>query len=329
MRCRLGIINNISYLYHMNIVFLDEYSIGDANLLQIKALGEYRGYEITRTADEVVERAADAEVVICNKVLLSRETLARLPKLKLVCIAATGMNNVDLDAAKELGIEVRNAVGYSTHSVAEATLGAALSLVRQISYYDRYVKSGDYAESERQFCQDRSIGQLRGSNWGVIGLGAIGREVARLASAFGCEVRYFSVSGVNREEEYERVGTLEELLRWSDVVSIHSPLNSQTEGLIAAREFEMMRRSAILINVARGGIVDEAALAMALDDGEIAAAALDVFCSEPIEADSSLLKVKDMDRLRLSPHNAWQSNKAVEKLLATIAESIRTYNQTK
>ncbi|MFI3289549.1 MAG: NAD(P)-dependent oxidoreductase [Rikenellaceae bacterium] len=309
----------------MKIVFLDEYSLGEASLEAIRSLGEYTGYEITRSADEVVERAIDAEIVICNKVILSRETLSRLPKLELVCIAATGMNNIDLDAAKEFGIEVRNAVGYSTHSVAEATLGAVLSLLREISYYDRYIKSGEYAKSDRLFCLDRPIGQLAGSNWGVIGLGAIGREVARLATAFGCCVKFFSTSGAIREEDYDRAESLEELLSWSDIVSIHAPLNAATKDLIGEREFEMMRKSAILINVARGGIVDERALVEALNQRRIAAAALDVFSCEPIEPSSPLLTINNPDNIRLSPHNAWQSTKSIEKLVAAIAKNIENH----
>ncbi len=309
----------------MKIVFLDEYSIGGSSLDAIKNLGEYRGYEITRSAEVVLERAIDAEIVICNKVILSREILTQLPKLQLVCIAATGMNNIDLTAAKELGIEVRNAVGYSTHSVAEATLAAALSLVREISYYDRYIKSGEYAKADRLFCFDRPIGQINGSNWGIIGMGAIGREVARLASAFGCNIMYYSTSGAIRNEEYERAESLEALLNWSDIISIHSPLNEQTRGLIGEREFEQMRRSATLVNVARGGIVDEEALTQALNQHTISAAALDVFSSEPIEATSPLLKVTDPDRLRLSPHNAWQSMRAVDKLVAAIAQNIKDH----
>lgn len=308
----------------MKIIFLDEYSIGEADISAIKALGEYTGYEITRSAEEVKERAKEAEVIITNKVVLTRETMAQLPKLKLVCIAATGMNNVDLEGAKELGIEVRNAVGYSTHSVAEATLCAALSLKRQVSYYDRYIKSGEYAKADRLFCLDRPIGELSTSNWGIIGLGAIGREVARLARSFGCKIKYFSTSGAIREEEYERVNDIEELLGWSDVVSIHSPLNNQTKGLISSKELQQMRRNAILINVARGSIIDEAALTNALNEREIAAAALDVFSSEPIEANSPLLTVRDRDQLLLSPHNAWQSEPAIEKLIAAIVQNIKT-----
>ncbi len=306
----------------MKIVFLDEYSVGGADLSAIKALGEYVGYEITCSAEDVISRAEGAEVVIVNKVLMSRDVMMSLPSLRLICVAATGMNNIDLEAAREFGIEVRNAVGYSTNSVAEATLSAALSLTREISYYDNYIKSGSYSQADRLFCFDREIGQLYGQNWGIIGLGGIGRRVAILAAAFGCAVRYFSTSGAQREEAVERVESLEELLAWSDVLSIHAPLNADTEGLIGATELSMMRPNAILINVARGGIVDEAALAQALNSGTIRSAALDVFSHEPLEPTSPLLTIDDPNRLRLSPHNAWQAARSVEGLVAAIAKNI-------
>ncbi len=310
----------------MKIIFLDEYSLGGTDLSSIQQLGDYVGYEITHTAAEIISRAKGADVVITNKCLLTREVLTTLaPTLRLVCIAATGMNNIDLEAAAELGIEVRNAVGYSTHSVAEATLSAALSLHRKISYFDRFVKSGAYSATDRLFCFDRPIGQLYGSRWGIIGLGANGLEVARLAAAFGCEVRYYSTSSIVRKESVERTESLEELLAWCDTLSIHSPLNDQTRGLIGGVELSQMRSSTIIVNVARGGILDEAALAAALNDGTIAAAALDVFGCEPLCADSPLLTLNDPDRLLLSPHNAWASTGSIERLVESITANILSH----
>ncbi|MFI3305734.1 MAG: NAD(P)-dependent oxidoreductase [Rikenellaceae bacterium] len=309
----------------MKIIFLDEYSLGGIDLTPIQQLCDYEGYEITHTAAEIIDRAKGAEVVITNKCNLAREVLTALaPTLQLVCIAATGMNNIDLEAAAELGIEVRNAVGYSTHSVAEATLAAALTIRRQISYFDRFVKSGAYSATDRLFCFDRPIGQLHGSRWGIVGLGAIGREVARIATALGCEVRYYSTSGVVREESVERAESLSELLAWCDTLSIHSPLNDQTRGLIGATELSTMKPNAIIVNVARGGILDETALAAALDNGTVAAAALDVFACEPLNADSPLLKINDPDRLLLSPHNAWASTGSIERLVNAIAWNIKS-----
>lgn len=290
------------------IVFLDEYSLAGRDLSAVKALGDYTGYDMT-APDEVAVRCADAEIVVTNKVRLDAAMIAQLPHLRLICVAATGVNNIDLDAAAEHGVEVRNAAGYSTHSVAETTLGAAIALLRESVYYDEFFKSGRYARSPRLFCFDRPIRQLHGRRWGVIGLGAIGREVARLAAAFGCEVSYHSTSGVAREEAYPAL-PLDELLAWADVVSIHCPLNAHTRGLIGAEQLRRMKPSALLVNVARGGIVDEAALAEALDDGRIAGAALDVFSSEPVKADNPLLALRDPYRLLASPHNAWATGRS-------------------
>lgn len=307
----------------MKIVFLDEYTLGGADLSRLHALGDYTGYAETRSP-QTLERCRDAEVVITNKVLLDRARLEALPRLKLICVAATGMNNIDLDAAAELGIEVRNAAGYSTHSVAETTLGAAIGLLRNTVYYDRYVKSGDYTAAGRQFHFRRPNRQLHGACWGVVGMGTIGREVARLAAAFGCQVRYTSTSGVERREAYPAL-PLDELLAWADVVSIHCPLNDRTRNLIAAAELARMKPSAVLINVARGGIVDEEALAAALDDGRIAGAALDVFVREPLAADNPLLHTADPDKLLLSPHNAWSPREAIDVLVGCIERNIKDF----
>lgn len=306
----------------MKIVFLDEYSLAGRDLTPIRSAGEYTGYDFTRP-EEVVERCSDADVVITNKVILDATTLRQLPRLRLICVAATGTNNIDLKAAEELHIAVRNVAGYSTHAVAETTLGAALSLRRQCNYYDRYVKSGDYAHSERLFHHARPIGQLYGAHWGIVGLGTIGHEVARLATAFGCEVRYYATSGVARQEHYPAC-SLEALLAWADIVSIHCPLNDHTRNLIGATELKLMRHTALLINVARGGIVDEAALAQALNEERIAGAALDVFAQEPMADTNPLLQLRDPDRLLVSPHNAWATAEAIDILIDNIGENIRT-----
>ena len=210
------------------------------------------------------------------------------------------------------------------HSVTETTIGAAIALLRQSVYYDRYVKE-HYAGAERQYHFGRTTHQLYGSHWGVIGLGNIGRNVARVATALGCEVAYTSTSGIERQEEYPCM-PLGELLAWADIVSVHCPLNDRTKGLIGAGELARMKPSALLINVARGGIVDEAALAAALDAGRLAGAALDVFVHEPLEKGNPLLSVREPERLLLSPHNAWSPVEAVEILVRCIADNIRSFN---
>ena len=306
------------------IVFLDEYSIAGRDLSSITSQGEYVAYENTRKED-VVERLKGADVAITNKVLIDGEAMRQLPDLKLICVAATGMNNVDLEAAKELGIVVKNAVGYSTTSVAETTLASALALARNIVYFDEYFHDGRYSKADRAFCYDRFTFELRGKKWGIIGLGNIGREVARLATAFGCEVRYFSTSGTKREEAYPAM-ELKEMLEWCDILSVHSPLNERTRGLVGREELKVMKPTSLVINVARGGIIDEAALAEALDNGWVAAAALDVFSVEPLR-ESPLYNIKDRYRLLTSPHNAWSAAEAIDRLIECVANNIRTWQE--
>lgn len=304
------------------IVFLDEYSIAGRDLTSITSQGDYTAYENT-TKEQVVERLKGAEIAITNKVMIDGDAMRQLPDLRLICVAATGMNNVDLNAAAELGIEVKNAVGYSTTSVAETTLASALALARNIVYFNEYFHDGRYPKADRAFCYDRLTFQISGKRWGIIGMGNIGREVARLATAFGCEVRYFSTSGVKRDEAYPAM-ELEELLKWSDILSVHSPLNERTRGLIGRKELQLMKPSALVINVARGGIIDEAALAEALDNGWVAAAALDVFSVEPLR-ESPLYDINDKYKLLTSPHNAWSAAEAIDRLIECVAENIRTY----
>ena len=304
------------------IVFLDEYSIAGRDLSSITSQGEYVAYENT-AKEQVVERLKGADVAITNKVVIDGDAMRQLPDLKLICVAATGMNNVDLEAAKELGIVVKNAVGYSTTSVAETTLASALALARNIVYFDEYFHDGRYAKADRAFCYDRHTFQISGKKWGIVGMGNIGREVARLAEAFGCEVSYYSTSGVERKEAYPAL-PLEELLRRSDVLSIHCPLNDRTRSLIGAEQLALMKPSAILINVARGGIVDEAALADALNEGRLRGAALDVFTSEPLR-ESPLYTLRDHYRLLASPHNAWSPIEAIDRLIGCIEQNIADY----
>lgn len=307
----------------MKIVFLDEYSLGGADLSAIKAFGDYTGYYETRP-EEVVERCADAEVVIVNKVVLGEKEMVALPALRLICVSATGVNNIDLEAAKRHNIEVRNAVGYSTHTVAEATLGAILTLQRQVLYYDRYVKDGRYSASGRFVNFDRPTHRLWGKKWGIIGLGNIGRKVAELATAFGCEVAYYSTSGVARNEKYERK-ELNELLCWADIITVHCPLNAQTNNLIDKEQVALMKPNALIVNVARGGIVNEQAVADALNEERIAGAAFDVYPTEPMPLTSPLLSVKNPDNLLLSPHNGWSAVESIEDLVECVATNIKNY----
>ena len=309
----------------LNIVFWDGYSLNDADLSAVKALGNYTGYDFT-TPEQVLERAAEADVLIVNKVKITADIINALPRLRLICEAATGIDNIDTAAAAARGIPVLNAKGYSTYSVAEATLGGAIAMLREVTYYDTFVKDGRYSASSRLFNYDRPTRRLYGRRWGVIGLGAIGHTVAGMAEAFGCEVAYHSISGAKRAEKYPEK-SLDELLAWADIVSIHSPLNDKTRGLIGKAQLERMKHDAILINVARGGIVDEKALADALDNNTIAGAVVDVFSKEPMPAENPLLHVKDPYKLLLSPHNAWSAKESINNLVAAIAENIISFKR--
>lgn len=307
----------------MKIVFLDEYTLGGTDLSALKALGDYTGYSSTKP-ENVVERAKDAEVLIVNKVIIGAREMNALPNLRLICVAATGMNNIDLNAAAERNISVRNAIGYSTHTVAEATLGSILTLQRQVLYYDRYVKSGAYSSSGEWVNFDRPTHRLWGKKWGIIGMGNIGREVARIATAFGCDVAYYSTSGATRKEEWHHK-ELGDLLSWADIISVHCPLNEKTNGLIDSNEIALMKPTGLIVNVARGGIVVEKAVADALNEGKLAGAAFDVYPTEPMPATSPLLQVKDPDKLLLSPHNAWSAVESIEGLVECIATNIKNY----
>lgn len=305
------------------IVFLDRYSISKSDVSSLVALGNYTEYDNT-PKDQIIERCANADVIIANKTPLKAETLKALPKLKLICIAATGMNNVDIEAARQLGIEVRNAVGYSTYSVAESTLCGVLSLMKQIGYYDNFVKSGCYQSSDYLFDFGRSCAELHNKRWGIIGLGNIGRQVAKLADAFGCEVCYYSTSGVERKEQYKSV-SLEELLSRSDVLSVHSPLSDRTKNLIDHAELELMKHNALIVNVARGGIINEKALADALNRGKIAGAYVDVYSREPIAADNPLLSIDDPFKIIMTPHSSWATTEALQVLVETVAQNIKDF----
>lgn len=306
----------------MKIVFLDRASVGDASLKALEELGELVCYD--RTApNERAERIADAEIIITNKVRIDRPEMEAAPRLKMICIAATGMNNVDLQAAEERGIAVKNVAGYSTESVVQSTFAHLLNLASKLPYFDERVKSGAYSRSGLFTDMGRSFRELYGKRMGIIGLGTIGRRVAAVAEAFGMEVVYYATSG-KAHDDYFRAVSLDELLTTSDVVSIHAPLNERTAGLISQEELRRMKYTALLLNAGRGGIINEADLAEALNEGWIAGAGLDVYQTEPLPADSPLLTVKDSEKLSLTPHTAWASAEARARLIAGIARNIES-----
>ena len=274
--------------------------------------------------EQVVERCQGKEVVIINKVELTEEMMKQLPDLKLICVAATGINNVDLTYAESHGIEVKNVAGYSTDSVAQLTFTMLLYLINKPYYYDSYVKSGAYSRSNSFTHHSEPFWELKGKRLGIIGLGTIGRQVARIAESFGMEVVFHSTSGRNNHISYKRF-ELEDLLKSSDVVSIHAPLNNQTRDLITYNKMKLMRPCAILLNLGRGGIVNEKDLARALNENIIAAAGIDVMEQEPINVDNPMLKLFDKEKILITPHMAWASKESRELLVEKIARNIDVY----
>lgn len=306
----------------MNIVLLDRKTLGQAPALEdLQKLGDCTFYESTKT-EEVAERVKDAEVIITNKVMVNREAMLAASKLKLICIAATGTNNVDLQAAKELGIPVKNVSGYSTESVTQHTFAMLLAFQHKISYFDRYVKSGEYCKSDT-FTHLQPIWELHGKRFGIIGLGTIGKRVAEIATCFGAEVVYYSTSGNNNDAPYQQV-ELNELLKTCDIVSIHAPLNDNTHNLLTYDLMKLMPAHAVLINTGRGGIINETGLASIIDEDLIGGACIDVYAKEPISADNPLLHVKNQHKLLLTPHVAWSSSEAITTVIRKTIENIKS-----
>ena len=306
----------------MKIVLLDADTLGKVDLTIFKKFGKLEKYNTT-SKDEALSRIKEADIVITNKVVIDKAIMQKCDNLKLICIAATGMNNVDLDFAKEKGVEVKNVAGYSTASVTQATFTLLFSLLGNSAYYDTYVKSGKWSKSPIFTHLGREFFEIKDKTWGIIGLGNIGKSVANIASSFGAKVIYYSTSGINRNSNYQRK-SLDDLLKNSDIVSIHAPLNKKTDNLIGKRELSMMKKGTILLNLGRGGIVNEEDLAYAIDNLGIYAG-LDVFVNEPIKSDNPLLHVNNIDNIIFSPHIAWASREARRTLVNKIAENIENF----
>lgn len=308
----------------MKLVFLDKKTIGDdMDFTQFTQLGEVVEYDFT-SPEEVPERVTDADVVIVNKVPINEQTIHTAQNLKLVCVTATGTNNLDKDYLAERGIAWRNTAGYSTESVAQHTFAMLFYLMEHLRYYDDYVKDGHYVNDVMFTHFAKTFHQLTGKTWGIIGLGAIGRRVAEIARLFGAEILYYSASGSPEQGGYLQVD-FDTLLRKSDIVSVHAPLNTYTEGLMNAYAFSAMQPHAIFLNLGRGPIVVEKALADALNAGKIAAAGLDVLSEEPMSPSSPLLEVQDKSRLLITPHIAWASVEARTNLMNIVAGQIRDF----
>ena len=305
------------------IVILDTETLGeDLDLSILESFGDVTGYKNTMP-DETLSRIQNAHIVISNKVVLTEETMEQSPRLELICIAATGMNNVDLDAAEKLGIAVRNVAGYSTHSVVQHTFAMLFYLLEHLKYYDNVVQNGLWSMSGLFTDVSHPFHEISGKKWGIIGMGHIGREVANAAAAFGAHVSYHSTSGGNLDQPYLHQ-PLEVLLSTSDIISIHAPLNDRTYGLISETNLPLLKEKAVLLNLGRGGIINETDLAYELDRREIYAG-LDVLEKEPLDPNNRLNGIVHKERLLITPHIAWSSIEARRKLLAGIVSNIETY----
>lgn len=307
------------------IVVLDGKTLGNVDYIKLNEFGQVIYYDLT-LKEEVAERIKDANIVVTNKVVLNRESLKNADELELICEAATGYNNIDIEYARERKIAVTNVTGYSTTTVAQHTFAMLLHLYDKINYFDNYIKSGEYSKSSMFTNLDVQYKDLCGKVWGIIGLGSIGKRVAKIAQAFGARVVYYSTSGKNADSDYARV-EFDSLLKQSDVISIHAPLNEKTQGLINYEAFTKMKKEAVIINVARGPIIVDEDLARAIDEDIIGGAALDVFKVEPIPVDNPLLNIKNKDKIILTPHIAWASEEARNRLFTDLLENINAYNR--
>ena len=307
----------------MKIVFLDAITMGDASLEEISALGELVTYP-SSTAEEARERVRDADVAILNKVIVDQAFLDAAPKLRLVCEAGTGINNIDVELCRERGVAVRNVAAYSTNSVAQTAWMHILNLAADPFHYDGFVRDGRYSQNKVHVDYRHPFTELAGKVLGIVGMGAIGQKVASIGKAFGMEVIYYSTSGTGHCKDYPCV-SLDTLLEKADVISIHAPYNERTAGLIGMAEFRKMKPAAFLVNTGRGGIAVEADLAEALDQGLIAGAGLDVYVKEPLPADSPLMHLQHPERLHFTPHIAWYSREARARLAHEMAKNIENF----
>lgn len=309
---------------NMKIVFLETACLGGGmNYDAFTDFGEVIRYDYS-PLQEVPKRIEDADIIVLNKIPMNENTLKDAKKLKLICITATGTNIVDFPYTNSRGITVANVKGYSTQTVAQHTFALYFSLAEQIAYYDNVVKSKQYSQSEMFVHYGPEFHDLCGQTWGIVGLGDIGRQVAKIAEVFGCNVQYYSTTGRNNNAEVKQV-SFDELLATSDILSIHAPLNEVTQDLFGKDEFKKMKKNAVILNLGRGPIVNENAVAWAISENEIAGAALDVFTVEPLPADSPLLSIKEKERLILTPHIAWASVEARTRLIKEVYLNMKAF----
>jgi len=303
------------------IVLLDALTFGETDLSGFDSLGDVEVYQIT-LPQEVQTRITNCDVIVTNKVVITDTHMQNSPSLKLICVAATGMNNIDLNAAKEKGIEVKNVAGYSTDSVIQHTFSMLFYLLGHSRYYDEYVKDGSYSRSKIFTDVSHPYFEIKGKKWGMIGLGAIGRGVANIAKVFGAEIFYYSTSGRNSTDDYQRVN-LDKLLESCDIISVHAPLNEQTKNLLDYEQLLTCKEGATVLNLGRGGIINEEAIAKIIDEKDIYFG-LDVLTQEPMQENHPLLGVKNKDNLYITPHIAWASVEARETLIKSVIQNIKS-----
>ena len=308
----------------MKLVVLERNSAGtDVDVSCFEKFGEVEYYPNT-VAENTAQRVRDADIIMANKAPLNETTLKDAPNVKLICLLATGFDNVDLAYCKSRGIKVTNVVNYCTSTVAQHTLLLALARSEKLAFYDNYVKSGTYSTQDRFSNFDRAFYDLEGKTWGIVGMGTIGRRVAGLAKAFGCKVIFYSASGKSTCTDYERV-EFDTLLQESDILSLHCPLSDRTRGLIDKDALLKMKETAILVNVARGPVVDTQALYDALIANQIAGAGLDVLEREPMTKDNPLAQIKDSTKLIITPHMAWASVESRTHMVQEVVKNIEAF----
>ena len=306
----------------MKIVILDRATLGfDVDISVFEKYGTVISYDFTKK-EETQDRIKDADIVLTNKVLITKEHMDN-SNIQLICITATGMNNVDLEYAKIKKIEVKNVAGYSTSSVVQVGFSMIFYFVQKLNYYKNYVDQGKWQKSDIFTHIDKPFFELDGKKVGIIGLGEIGRNFAKKAKAFDCEVMYYSTSGRNSNSEYKQV-SLDELLKTCDIITIHAPLNDDTKDLLNYENMKNIKDGAILLNLGRGGIINEADLAKIIDEKEIYCG-IDVVFVEPILESNPLLRVKNKQRLLLTPHIGWASIEARTKLVSMVAKNIEEF----
>ncbi len=311
------------------IVFTDVKTLGfHVNVSGLGCYGQVQLYECLED-NEVAAAVSDADIIITNQNNLNESNLGEAKKLKLICAAATGYDNIDTAYCREKGVAVTNVPGYAAGSVAQHTFAMLLYLISHSRYFDDFVKEGKYSTMFPVYHENRDFFELEGKTWGVIGLGAIGRKVGRIAEGFGCRVIYYSTTGKNHDVLFKE-STLDDLLRNSDIISVHAPLNRETRGLIGRTELGQMKKSSYLLNLGRGGIVSEEDLVYALENQMIAGAGLDVFENEPIRQAGPLMRYisghpEAGAKLYLTPHIGYASTEARERLMSTICRNIEAF----